>query len=154
MYSVVKSFVERLGSPGDEAIEYSKEDTRVAIAVLYYRVIMVDGRVRPQELDRYRQILSDTLSVSEDELELFEEEVLDQAKGEMSLFPFTSIIRRMPLKKRREILKHMQQISLSDFELHEFEINLVERTAELLGLKGEWIGDEDNNVAEDAPKTN
>jgi len=136
LYSVVKNFLELLGSSEDELIEFNADDTRTAIAVLYYRVILVDGRIRSEELDHYRKILGESLSVSEDELLLFEKTVLEEIKNERSLFPFTVIVRKLPKEKRREILEHMHQISLSDKELHEFEINLVERTAELLNIDG------------------
>ncbi|MFK7901264.1 MAG: TerB family tellurite resistance protein [Nitratireductor sp.] len=137
MYSKVKTLLDRLGDDADAKIEYSQEDTRLAVAVLYYRVIVVDGQVRPEEMEQYRTILSSSLDVSEDELELFEKTVIEHFKNETSLFPFTSIIRKLPSERRREIFKHMQAISISDRELHEFEINFLERVAELLGLKGD-----------------
>jgi len=139
VYSSVKSFLDRLNAGDNEKIEFSDADSRLAVAALYYRVIMVDGQVRPAELERYRQILSDSLGVSEDELGMFEESVQKKYESETSLFPLASIVRRLPIEKRREILVHMQQISLSDKELHEFEINLVERAAEFLDLTNEWI---------------
>jgi len=137
LYSVVKNFLDLLGTSEHELIEFSADDTRTAIAVLYYRVILVDGRIRNEELHHYRVILSESLSVSEDELMLFEKTVLDQIRNERSLFPFTVIVKKLPEDKRREILEHMHQISISDRELHEFEINLVERTAELLEIE-DW----------------
>lgn len=138
MYSSVKSFLDRLNSDDHDKIEYTEIDSRIAVAALYYRVIMIDGQVRASELERYRQILNDSLGVSEDELGLFEELVQKNIKSDRSLLPLTTSIRKLPIEKRREILVHMQQISLSDMELHEFEINLVERTAELLDLTSEW----------------
>ena len=141
MYSQVKSFLEKLEHADNEVIEFSQEDSRLAIAVLYYRVILVDGRIREAEIERFRSILSESLDVHEDELVLFEKHVLEQSKSEASLFPFTTIIKKLPIEKRVEILRHMQQISISDKELHEFEINLVARTAELIGLDTVWIDD-------------
>lgn len=138
VYSSVKSFLDRLNAGDNEKIEFSDADSRLAVAALYYRVIMVDGQIRPAELERYRQILSDSLGVSEDELGMFEELVQQKYESEMTLFPLASTVRKLPIEKRREILIHMQQISLSDKELHEFEINLVERAAELLDLTSEW----------------
>ncbi|MGB7285838.1 MAG: TerB family tellurite resistance protein [Salaquimonas sp.] len=138
MYSVVKNFLDLLDSSNCEVINFTQDDTRTAIAVLYYRVIVVDGRIRSAELNHFRKVLSETLGVSEDELLLFEEKVLEHVKSETSLFPFTTIVKKLPIEKRLEILEHMKQISISDRELHEFEINLVARTAELLGLGDEW----------------
>jgi uncharacterized tellurite resistance protein B-like protein len=72
--------------------------------------------------------------VSAEELAIFEAEVKRVSSREPSLFPFTAIIRRMPMRTKREIVKMMKDISISDNELHEFEINLVARTAELLDI--------------------
>ena len=149
MYSKVKSFLDKLSDGGNEVIEFSQEDSRLAIAVLYYRVILVDGRIREAEIERFRSILSDSLDVHEDELILFEQHVLEQSKSEASLFPFTTIIKKLPLEKRVEILRHMQQISISDKELHEFEINLVARTAELIGLDTDWVDSEIGDLDKD-----
>lgn len=135
MYSVVKNFLDLLSTSDDQIIDLKPDDTRTAIAVLYYRVIVVDGRIRSEELAHFRKVLSETLNVTEDELLLFEGQVLDLVKSERSLTPFTNTVRKLPLEKREEILEHMKQISLSDRELHEFEINLVARTAEMLGIE-------------------
>lgn len=134
MYSVVKNFLDLLSNSEDEIIDFKPHDTRTAIAVLYYRAIVVDGRIRTEELAHFRKVLSETLHVTEDEILLFEDKVLDLVKSETSLTPFTNTVRKLPIEKRREILQHMEQISLSDRELHEFEINLVARTAEMLGI--------------------
>lgn len=140
LYSVVNNFLELLGSSEDQIVDFSVDDTRTAIAVLYYKVVIVDGRVRTSEMDHFRKVLSDTLDVREDELLLFEDKILEHVRSERSLQPFTSIIKRLPTAKRAEILRHMEQISISDKELHEFEINLVARTAELINMEENWRG--------------
>ncbi|MFZ1815932.1 MAG: TerB family tellurite resistance protein [Rhizobiaceae bacterium] len=134
MYVVVKDFLERLGSNEAHVIEFTHSDKRIAMAVLLYRVIMVDGKVRNEEVVRYREILQDILEVSPDELDLFESMVKEKHGSESSLFPFTVIVQKLPHETRRNMLDLMRQISISDRELHEFEINLVARTAELLGV--------------------
>ena len=133
MYAVVRQFLERLGS-GNELIEYTTGDKRIAMAVLLFRVIIADGKVREEEMARYRDILQDFLEVSPDEMVLFEAMVREEANSERSLFPFTLVVSKMPLETKQKIVELMREISLSDNELHEFEINLVARTAELLGI--------------------
>ena len=134
MYVVVKQFLERLGSSEDGLIEYTHGDRRIAMAVLLFRVITIDGKIREEEVRRYREILEDFLEVTPDELDLFESVVREQHSNESSLFPFTTIVRKMPMETKRQILTMMREISISDQELHEFEINLVARTAELLEI--------------------
>lgn len=135
MYSVVKNFLTKLGSGDDGLIEYSAGDKRIAMAVLLFRVITVDGRILDTEVRRYREFLQDQLDVNADELDLFEAAVRAESESESSLFPFTSIVNRMPEETKHKVLNMMREISLADNELHEFEINLVSRTAELLNVK-------------------
>ena len=135
MYAIVEKLTRRLESLSSEKIEISKDDTRLATAVLLFRVIQVDGRIRDEEVDLYRTILEDHLKVSADELSLFETAVEDASREEHTLEPFVRIVRKMPEEKRREILDFMRDISLSDNEFHEFEVNLVGRTAELLDIE-------------------
>lgn len=137
MYSELKNYLCRLQAEGEKAIRYRPDDIRLSIAVLYYRVILIDGRVRIEETERFRQILAESLDVVEDELILFEKMVLELAMEQTSLQRLLASVCRMPEEKRRQILLHMKQISVSDRELHEFEINLVARTAELIGLPEE-----------------
>jgi uncharacterized tellurite resistance protein B-like protein len=134
MYAIVKSFLTRLGTGNDELIEYSAGDKRIAMAVLLFRVVTVDGKVRDAEVKRYRELLQDEVGVSPDELDLFEKAVREESDSESSLFPFTVIVNRMPVETKRKVLKMMREISVADNELHEFEINLVTRTAELLNI--------------------
>ena len=131
----MKNLLAKLGASEGDKIEFTPQDTRLASAVLLFRVIMVDGRVRQAELVRYREILQDHLNVEPDEMQLFEQAVREQYNSETSLLPHTKIVAQMPKETKQEILKFMQEISVSDNELHEFEINLVTRTAQLLGIK-------------------
>jgi uncharacterized tellurite resistance protein B-like protein len=132
MYAVVKAFLERLGE-GQE-INFTESEYRLAMAVLLFRVVTIDGEVKETEIAVYRTLLQEKLNVSPYELDLFEATVRRESEKEASLFPFTTIVKKMPLDTRRQILNMMKEISLSDNELHEFEINLVARTAELLDL--------------------
>ena len=134
MYAVVKSFLERLGDDPATQINFTRSETRIAMAVLLFRVVTIDGEVKESELDLYRNLLREKLNVSDAEMALFETTVRRESDREASLFPFTTIVKKMPVETRREILRMMKELSLSDNELHEFEINLVARTAELLDL--------------------
>lgn len=135
MYAIVEDLLAKLDSDSSEKIEFTQDDIRLASAVLLYRAIQVDGRIRDVEVILYRKILEDHLDVSPDELLLFESMVEDQTKANSTIQPFISVVRKMPYKNKREILEFMRDISLSDHEFHEFEVNLLARTAELLGIE-------------------
>lgn len=134
MYSVVKDFIDKISGDGTDEIQYTTDETHIAVAVLYYHVVTVDGLVRDEEIALYRQILADSFDINSENLLQFENAVKQHIKSESSLFPYTLIVRKLPLEKRKEILKNMQAISMADSEVHEFELNLQEHIAQLLGL--------------------
>jgi len=134
LYTSIDNFLRKMGVSSADAIAFSSEDPKLATAVLLYRVIQVDGRVRDSEMRRYREILQDYLKISPDGLALFESMVESESNSNSSMVSITSIVEKMPERTKREILKLMQDISVSDNELHEFELNLVARTAELLHI--------------------
>ncbi len=132
MYSVFKSVLERLNRSDEQLIEFARGDNRVLFAALLFRVITVDGKIRAEELAKYRDILQDHLGVSPDELTLFESMVKMRTESAESLDFLTLELARLPLETKRQLLKFMNEISVSDREFHEFEINMLERTARLL----------------------
>lgn len=134
MYSDMKKLFAKLNAGEKEQIQFTPQDTRIAAAVLLFRVILIDGRVRESELVRFREILQDHMDVEPDELALFEQVVRKRIEDGTSLYSEARNIERMPIETKREILRFMKEISISDNELHEFEINLVVRTAEILKL--------------------
>ena len=134
MYSTFDSFLKKIGVSDEEVIAYSFEDTKLATAVLLFRVIQVDGRVREAEMRRYREILQDNLGITPDGLALFEKMVQSESENVVTIDTITSIVDRMPIETKRQVVELMRDISVSDNELHEFELNLVARTAELLKI--------------------
>ncbi len=135
MYSSYKNFISELDSGNtSQIIKLSEKDPRVAIGILLYSTVRVDGRVREEETLLYRHLLDNYLNVSEDEFIMFEELVSDTFKKPDSLNSIIEIIQKMPEVKRREVLKLMKDISLSDKQFHEFEVNLVSKVSNLLGI--------------------
>ncbi len=134
MYADMKLLLKKIDSNAEDLIEFSPEDTRVAVAVLLFRVIIIDGKVRDSEIKRFREIVQDHLNVEPDELLLFENMVRQRIACEETLAPSAEIISKMPSETKREILNFMKEISISDNEFHEFEINLVTRVSSLFGM--------------------
>ena len=134
MYSSFENFINVLDAGDNEVIQLSQKDPRVAIGILLYSAVHADGRVRQAETDLYRHLLESYLNVSEDEFLMFEDIVSETCNKPDSINSIIEIIRQMPESKRREVLTLMRDISLSDKQFHEFEVNLVARIAELLGL--------------------
>ena len=137
MYSSYNNFLKKLDNTENEIISFSREDDGVAIAILLYSSVHADGRVRQEETLLYRHLLESYLKVPEDEFLNFEKSVSDICNKPDSINSIISIIQKMPIEKRQEVLNLMKDIALSDKLFHEMEVNLVSRTASLLGLPQE-----------------
>lgn len=134
MYSTYNCFLEKLDSTDNKIIQLSQQDPRIAIGILLYITVNADGRIRQSETLLYRHMLENYLNVSEDEFLMFEKLVSETFNQPDTIDSITKIIRRMPEDKRREILTLMQDISLSDKQFHEFEVNLLEKISDMLDL--------------------
>ena len=137
MYSSFENFISILDAGENEVIQLSQKDPRVAIGILLYSTVHADGRVREAETNLYRHLLENYLNVPEDEFLMFEKIVSETSNEPDSINSIIEIIRQMPESKRREVLKLMKDISLSDKQFHEFEVNLVAKIAALLGLEND-----------------
>lgn len=137
MYSSYESLISMLDANENEIIRISRRDDRVAIAILLYSSVHADGQVRQEEMTLYRHLLESYLNVPEDEFIMFEKAVSDICRKPDSINSIISIIQAMPENRRREVLCLMKDIALSDSMFHEMEVNLMSRTALLLGLSQE-----------------
>ncbi len=137
MYSSFENFISILDAGENEVIQLSQKDPRVAIGILLYSTVHADGRVREAETNLYRHLLENYLNVPEDEFLMFEKIVSETSNEPDSINSIIEILRQMPESKRREVLKLMKDISLSDKQFHEFEVNLVAKIAALLGLEND-----------------
>lgn len=134
MYSSFENFIKVLDAGDNEIIKLSQEDPRIAIGILLYSAVQADGRVKQEETQLYRHLLESYLNVSEDEFLMFEDIVSETCNKPDSINSIIKIIRDMPERRRREVLKLMKDISLSDSQFHEFEVNLVSKISTLLDL--------------------
>lgn len=137
MFVVARRILEKIGDNGGELISIEHRDHRLTIGILLYRMVIVDGRIRQIEIDLFREMLLDHLRISDDELAGFEDAVQKCSRNEVPLFGKTGMFGAMQTEQRKHLLAMMRDLSLSDMELHEFEINLLARMAELMGLRFE-----------------
>lgn len=134
MYVKFESLLAKLESGQAESIDLRQEDTKVILGVLFYSVVKADGRIRPEETQLYYHLLENFLGVSEDERSSFEEAVDARMKSGEDLNSLIELLKDLPDERKHEILKFMQEISISDRELHEVELNLVAKVSRLLGI--------------------
>ena len=134
MYSSSESFLKLLEADSDDLIKFSRKDPRLAVAVLLYRTVLADGKVRQAEIDAYQEFLDQYLEIPEDELELFERLVREKILATDDMSSMAVIVQSMPESARRDIVGMMQEIAISDDEYHETELNLVSEISRILGL--------------------
>lgn len=132
MYTSYKALIDKLEKDGKEVITFVKRDKKLALGILLYRVILVDGRIRPEEVDLFRSIIETQLGITEDELPNFEETAKEMATSNDVFERFVEELRDLPNGQKREIVSMMQDISISDREFHELEVNLVSQIKDLL----------------------
>jgi len=132
VYSTYKALIKQLETSEQQSIKYVKQDPRLALGVIFYRVILVDGRVRSEEVELFRTIVENHLGISEDELHIFEESVQEMANSKETFDQLINEMKVLPEEEKSAIVSFMQDISISDKEFHELEVNLVSQVSKLL----------------------
>ena len=134
MYSTLEGLLKSLDSDNNSKIEFTQTDSRTVMGVLFFLVIQADGRIRKEETELYEELLETYLKISEDERELFERNVASRLESTDAVEQLTAELVELPESKKQEIVDLMHDISISDRELHEVELALIEKVKEMLGL--------------------
>lgn len=133
MFGTVVKFLEDLAS--GEAMNFERDDRNLAIAALLYHMVTIDGVVKPSEIQRFRQILSDRFGLRASRLD----GLIDKARLEdrefSGLFPLTSIINHECSDAQKAgIVDQMMQLAVADGELKEAEAHLLRSVSQLLKI--------------------
>ena len=132
MYSTFKHLLDRLESGDGNVITYKNSDSRLMFGIILYRVILVDGHVRDEELELFRRIAETHLDITEDELPGFEDTVEELARSQEKFDHLVNDLRMLSNEKKDKMIAFMQDISISDREFHELELNLVSQVDALI----------------------
>ena len=119
-----------------DAIDLKIEDTNLVLGALFMSVVKADGRIRPEETEFYNHLVDNVLKICEDERIAFEDGVEAHLANPKGVSRLVDLLKGLPLEKRREIILHMRDISISDSEYHEIELNLIAKVGQMLGLDG------------------
>ncbi|MCP5076149.1 MAG: TerB family tellurite resistance protein [Rhodobacteraceae bacterium] len=137
MLTSFKNFIKDLTGNKSGATEplFDAGDTRLAAAALMFHVIAADGIVRPEENERLHAILSSNYDISENEIDQLIEQARKADSEAIDLYSFTSVLKRkLSADERIALVEHLWEMVFADGELHEFEDNIVWRTAELIAV--------------------
>jgi uncharacterized tellurite resistance protein B-like protein len=135
IWSSFKDFVARIAGEDQRAQNLREEELKLAAAALLINAASVDGHFDPEERTKLKQLLKTRFALEGDGLK----QVLGEAEAweheSVDLYSFTSVLaRELDQDGRKRIVEMLWEIAYADGVLHEFESNLVWRSAELLGV--------------------
>jgi uncharacterized tellurite resistance protein B-like protein len=134
MLDALRDFVRRLGT-ADEEHHVEADDSRLALAALLVRCMVIDGTVSDAERATLRDVLLSNFTLSDTDLDTL---IADAAQAEheaVDLYRFTSVLKRqMSEDERIRAIELLWEMVYADRTSHEFEENLVWRVAELMGV--------------------
>jgi uncharacterized tellurite resistance protein B-like protein len=135
LWAKFKELVDRVAGEEHSARNLRKEELRLAAAALLVRASVIDGKIDASERRKIKTLLQERFELEgEDARSLLVEAVLREHES-VDLYRFTSVLcRQLDQDGRKRIVEMLWEVVMADGLVHEFESNLVWRTAELLGV--------------------
>ena len=131
----LKEFTDRLLGEDRRAKTLREEELQLAAAALLVHATGVDGHVDPEERRKLKNLMQKRFNLDETEFRHIVGEAEAWEHEAVDLYSFTSVLcRELDQEGRQRIVEMLWEIVLADGVLHEFEDNLVARSAELLGV--------------------
>jgi uncharacterized tellurite resistance protein B-like protein len=135
LWTKFKDFVEGVGGEKRPARDLREEELRLAAAALLVRASAIDGQVDAVERRKLKALLQERFDLGGDEMRPLLEEAAAREHESVDLYRFTSVLcRELDQDGRKRIVEMLWEVVMADGVIHEFESNLVWRTAELLGV--------------------
>jgi uncharacterized tellurite resistance protein B-like protein len=114
------------------------DESRLAAAALLYHVTAIDGAIGDDERSGLRSLLKERFELGDDDLDDLMAAAEAADRQAVDLYGFTSVLKqRLDIGERERLVGMMWQLVYADGKVHEFEDNLIWRTAELLGVSSE-----------------
>jgi uncharacterized tellurite resistance protein B-like protein len=130
-----KDLVDRVAGQERPARNFHEDELRLAAAALLVHASMIDGQADPSERRTLKQLLRERFDLGDDEVRRLVQEADLEESESVDLFRFTNILcRELDQDGRKRIVEMLWEVVMADGVVHEFESNLVWRTAELLGV--------------------
>ena len=130
-----KHLVDRVAGHEKLARNFHEDELRLASAALLVHASMIDGQVDPSERRKLKELLRERFDLGDDEVRRLVQEAGVEESQSVDLYGFTNILcRELDQDGRKRIVEMLWEMAMADGVVHEFESNLVWRTAELLGV--------------------
>ena len=135
LWTKFKEFADRIGGEEKPARDLREDELRLAAAALLVRASAIDGQVDPVERRKLKALLQERFDLGGDEIKPLLDEAAAREHDSVDLYRFTSVLcRELDQDGRKRIVEMLWEVAMADGVIHEFESNLVWRTAELLGV--------------------
>lgn len=134
MIAKLKRFIQshtQAVSPEDKA-----HQLKLAAASMLLEVVFADETLAAEEMALLPKLLTDTLSMTDDDANALINDAKQVQGNATSLFEFTSAINaEFSLEQKQQLLLTMWQLAYADGQLSQYEDQIIRRTADLLYLK-------------------
>lgn len=135
MLDKLKSLTELFKTLGGDEPLVDAGGERLAVASLLVHAATADGQMDEVEKDRLKNILQSHYRLDEGDSDTLIDEATASEAEAVEIYGFTRVIQtNLAQEERQSIIRLMWQIAIADGEIHEFESNLIWRTAELIGV--------------------
>jgi uncharacterized tellurite resistance protein B-like protein len=121
----------------DKTVRKVADDVELtAELILLIRMMFADGRLEKAELANFKRICKTAFDIPEEDIGNVIAYLKDTGY-ETTTDEAAAMFEGLDLERRRALLVHMLSIAKSDDELHSNEIDMIRRTAGVLGLGAE-----------------
>lgn len=133
MIEQLKRLIDTLTEAGTAAP--AAPDERGAVAALLVHAATADGRLDAAEEATLVDLVRAHYGLSADEAATLVADARERDAEVVEIYRFTSVIQsELSQGERQAIIRLMWEVAAADGEIHEYESNLVWRTAELIGV--------------------
>jgi uncharacterized tellurite resistance protein B-like protein len=135
LWAKFKELVDRVAGEEHPAGNLHKEELRLAAAALLVRASVIDGKIDASERRKLKSLLQERFELEGEDARARLVEAVVREHESVDLYRFTSVLcRQLDQDGRKRIVEMLWEVVMADGLVHEFESNLVWRTAELLGV--------------------
>ena len=135
LWAKFKEFADRVAAEERPARNLREDELRLAAAALLVQASAIDGQVDAVERRKLKTLLQERFDLDGDEIQPLLDEAAVRENDSVDLYRFTSVLcRELDQEGRKRIVEMLWEVVMADGVVHEFESNLVWRTAELLGV--------------------
>lgn len=104
--------------------------------ILLVRMMFADGELKPEELQNFKRICNIAFDIPEDEVSNVIRYLQDFGY-ETTTHDAAQMFKELDDERKKSLLLHLLSIAKSDNELHSNEVQMLQKTAAILGIGSE-----------------